>query len=122
MNELDASVSRWSEVRRQIAESIPLGGMAWLHEYHQNVVLVSSWRDYWESGDGLLRVTFDRHVEIYDQWSGSRINISRQTPASTRVVLQVKCKPEREEAASRIVSSLAVPRIRCEAVQLILGR
>ena len=125
VDSLGDSPTRWRALRTRLGEELPDEGRIWIQEYGENIVIISYWRDYWESGDGLLRVTFDTDVRAYDQRFERGLSLRRRTPLDYSVVVEVKCRPEYADRASSLISDLAVPRLRnskyCTAVEAILG-
>ncbi len=124
VHELDGTLDRWPDVRARIRDEVPPEGRIWLAECHRVLIVNRYRREYWESADGRLRVTFDHDPSVFDQRFGSCVNRTRAALIEPGVVFEVKCGTEQVEAASRLVSSMPLTLRRnskyCNAIEAVI--
>ena len=122
---LDGGEDRWDRIRARIVGAVPTEAGIWLQVYNRPFIVNRYQREYWVSGDGTIRVTFDRDHAVFDQRYGSLVNSSRRAYLDPRVVMEVKCSRHLSGEASRLVASLPLPLSRhskyCEAIEAVAG-
>lgn len=124
VHELDGTLDRWPDVMAQIRDEVPPEARIWLAECHRVLIVNTYRREYWESANGRLRVTFDHGEAVFDQRYSAYANRTRVALTDPGVVFEVKCGTGQVEAASRLVSSMPLTLRRnskyCNAIEAVI--
>ncbi|MGB8980938.1 MAG: VTC domain-containing protein, partial [Anaerolineales bacterium] len=72
------------------------------------VVLTAYFRDYYVSGDGLVRLTIDTDLRAYDQLLSARPNIWFCQPLEQPVIVEIKSDKDNAAYISDILSHFPV--------------
>ena len=98
----------WKAIHRKIRASIPRA-MRLIFDDHPQAALVNRYtRSYFESNDGLIRVTLDSDQEMFDQTASRCPNITRKTNIPDVHILELKCAAEHKRLATRALGSCPV--------------
>lgn len=89
-------------------------------------ILINSYdRDYFESADGLIRVTLDRNLKFFDQRVHQSPNVIFQANAPEVVILEVKVAGKDIDKAAKLLKGFPLPSTKSSkyviGVQCILG-
>ena len=83
--------------------------MRLIFDDHPQAALINRYtRSYFESDDGLIRVTLDSLQEMFDQTASRRPNITRKTNIPDVHVLELKCAAEHKRLAAQALGSCPV--------------
>jgi hypothetical protein len=98
----------WQDVRYSLIEQIPRAARTWLDANPQPVFINRYNREYFVSGDGLVRATIDTGQCAFDQRFGTMPNLRNAAALQDTVVLEFKFAPQQRALASTMLSSIPV--------------
>ncbi len=88
------AVRTWRNITAEIRHQAGPDARAWLEQYPLPILIVRYRRSYFESPDGRLRATIDRHIGYQDQRYGNGPEFRRPGVDMPHVVLELKFAPE----------------------------
>ena len=106
---IDLGLSTWREVWGALRDSAGATLRPWLETHDRPTLLVRYRRDYYESGDGSLRLTLDTGIEGYEQVLQQKPNLTRPAPASGRIVIELKADAGRHRGLSDALNAFSLP-------------
>ena len=119
---LDMSSTTWQGIWRVLRGQAGARLGPWLDAQSQPAVLVRYHREYYESADSGLRLTLDTRIESYEQLLRLAPNVTVPSPASERIVVELKANEREQRRLSDAVNALPLPVQRhSKYVQGLLG-
>jgi hypothetical protein len=98
----------WHDVRFSLVEQVPRSARRWLDCNPQPVFINRYEREYFVSGDGLIRATIDTNQRAYDQRWHAMPNLSNPAVMQDTVVLEFKFAPEHRQIAVGMLADIPV--------------
>ena len=93
-------------LRRRLRASLVPEGKLWL-DAHPTPVLINRYdRLYFETPDGSLRATLDRHQAVFDQRLKSRPNLRYRSNLPDSVVVEIKFHRADRRRATEVIEGL----------------
>lgn len=80
----------WNEIRSALREQIAPDARMWLDQNPLPIMINRYERQYFVSGDGLIRATIDVNQRVYDQRYGTLPNFTRQAVTQDTLVVEFK--------------------------------
>ena len=100
--ELDLTTQSWREIQASIEnelepklQNLIRSTVPSLINYYQ--------RDYYQSADGLIRITLDTSHHAFDQRFGPRPNLTRELPIRNETILEIKADSSRHEEIASLL-------------------
>ncbi|MDH4318338.1 MAG: polyphosphate polymerase domain-containing protein [Desulfobulbaceae bacterium] len=98
----------WTKIKQLIRDQLPLEGRLWFEHYPLPVIINRYEREYFLSGDGLVRVTIDQNQSIFDQRRKSGPNFTLAAPLPDIIVVEIKFHHSDRERAARIAQGIPI--------------
>lgn len=103
---MDLTRMSWQQVRDQLRSNLP-PVHRFLFDSQPFATLVNRYdRAYYESRDGLLRLTIDRDICFYPQLGRARPQILHTSHKAHALVIEVKCAVKHKELASQVLQDI----------------
>ncbi|MFQ5416326.1 MAG: VTC domain-containing protein [Myxococcota bacterium] len=104
----DFRADSWIALRRQLGSHLAPEGKIWL-DAHPTPVLINRYdRQYFETPEGKLRATLDRHQAVFDQRVQSRPNLRQRANLPDTVVVEIKFRRSDHRFAAPVIEGLPV--------------
>ena len=91
--DLDLGEGSWCDIIRALRQCAPEPFASRLALCGQPLLIVSYWREYYESADHQIRLTLDSDVERYEQLLHAGPNVSLGATFAGRLVVELKAPP-----------------------------
>lgn len=102
----------WNDIRRQLRSQLPVEFRIVL-DFNPFPVLINSYRrEYFVSGDGVVRITIDRELTAFDQRHGRTPNLTKRALLQNKLILEVKCERAYRDISSKILTGIPLRRSR----------
>jgi len=98
----------WLDFRYALVEQLSPAARLWLDANPQPVFINRYDREYFVSGDGLVRATIDTGQAAFDQRFGTLPNFRSAAVLQDTVVLEIKFAPEQRQLASQLLATVPV--------------
>lgn len=102
---LDLSNAVWPVLLAQLREGLDVSARLWLDSRAGPVLINSYWRAYYETPDGVLRLTLDTQLRAYEQRASLAPNLTRRALQAEQMVVELK-GPVDDAATRRITQVL----------------
>ena len=88
--DLDLGVGTWSDRLEELWAAVGDRVPNWLARFPAPVLVNAYQREYFATPDGAVRLTIDTDLRAFDQRASAQPNVSRHTPLSDLVVIELK--------------------------------
>jgi hypothetical protein len=96
----------WREVQSRVRQQLPADARV-RFDAHPMAVLTNRYhRQYFLSGDGLVRLTIDTNLRAYDQRFGRGPNVARSLELPDMLVVEFKFSPRDRRAAMEMIRGI----------------
>jgi hypothetical protein len=103
--ELDLQHQPWSVLLRQLRRHAPTSALRWFDAFPEPTLINHYWRTYYETTDGVLRLTIDTNLRAYIQRMQARPNLRKSAPPEAHMVVELK-SPVDNQAYGQLVAVL----------------
>ena len=110
---LSLTASTWFTLLSDLREGLEARARLWLDCRGTPVLINSYYRAYYESPDGVLRMTLDSQLRAYDQRYSTLPNLTRLALSPERMVVELK-GPVDDDAADRLSQVLMTLPVRVD--------
>lgn len=98
----------WTKVKQLIRGQLPPEGRLWF-EHHPFPVIINRYeREYFLSGDGLVRVTIDQNQTVFDQRRKAEPNLTLAASLPDIIIVEIKFHRRDRERAARIAQGIPI--------------
>lgn len=108
IGELDLERMHWHEIRSTVKRQLPAQALYVFDALPQPVLINRYRRNYFESGDGRVRVTLDTDLTVFDQRFGSLPNLRRAANLPDVLVVEFKFSRMDRARAARVIEGFPV--------------
>jgi hypothetical protein len=102
---LDFEEMTWSELLLLLRAELPSQLGLFLADSQTPVLLLHYQREYYQSFDGVVRVTLDHGLTFYDQREYARPNLRFTAPVADRLVVEFKGSAAASDAMGAVIDS-----------------
>lgn len=96
----------WRDLQSRVRAQLPIDARV-RFDHNPLVALVNQYhRQYFLSGDGLIRVTVDTHLKTFDQRFGRKPHLDRSIALPDMLVVEFKFSPQDRPAAMKIMQGI----------------
>ncbi|MBN1877956.1 MAG: polyphosphate polymerase domain-containing protein [Anaerolineae bacterium] len=102
----------WKEIVDTVFTGVPSEWQVWMQTMRHPTLFNHYQREYYVTSDGVVRVTLDFALAVYNQRMTQRPNLRARQPLPGIIVLEIKAGQDQEDRLQEIVSEFPIPRSR----------